>query len=132
MRREQWLPPHFDAGTFRSFTAFRGPRLDQLPLEFSKTAQDRKHQPSGCRRGVGPRVCQRFEQTTTVSNLLHYGQQVDCRPSKPVQACHDHYGPRLQRLKEPLQLGPVTFSPADLLTVNLRAPTPPQLFELRL
>jgi hypothetical protein len=31
-----------------------------------------------------------------------------------------------------LQLGPATFSPADLLTVNLRAPTPPQLFELRL
>jgi hypothetical protein len=52
MRREQWLPPHFDAGTFRSFTAFRGPRLDQLSFEFSKTAQHCKHQPSGWRCGI--------------------------------------------------------------------------------
>ena len=52
MRREQWLPPHFDAGTFRSFTAFRGPRLDQLSFEFSKTAQHRKHAASGRRKSA--------------------------------------------------------------------------------
>ena len=132
MRREQWLPTHSDAGTFRSFTAFRGPRLDQLSFEFRKTTQDCKHQPSGWRCRVRPWVCQGFEQATTVSNLLHYGQQVDCRPPKPVQPCHDHHGPRLQCLKEPLQLGPVAFSPTDLLTVNFRTTGLPQLFELRL
>ena len=84
MRREQWFPPHFDPGTFGSFTSFRRPGFDQLSFEFGKTAQDRKHQPSGCRRGVGPGVCQGFEQATTVSNLLHDGQQVDCRPPEPV------------------------------------------------
>jgi hypothetical protein len=100
MRREQWFPPHFDPGTFGSFTSFRRPGLDQLSFEFSKTAQHRKHQPSGWRCGVRPRVCQGFEQATTVSNLLHDGQQVDCRPPKPVQPCHDDHGPRLQRSAE--------------------------------
>ena len=84
MRREQWFPPHFDPGTFGSFTSFRRPGLDQLSFEFSKIAQDCKHQPSGWRCGVRPRVRQRFEQATAVSNLLHEGQQVDCRPPKPV------------------------------------------------
>jgi hypothetical protein len=110
MRREQWFPPHFDPRTFGSFTSFRRPGLDQLSFEFSKTAQHGKHQPSGWRCGIRPRVCQGFEEATTVSNMLHDGQQVDCRPPKPVQPCHDHHGPRLQRLEEPLQLGPVAFS----------------------
>ena len=80
MRREQWFPPHFDPGTFGSFTSFRRPGLDQLSFEFSKTAQHCKHQPSGWRCGIRPRVCQGFEQATTVSNLFHDGQQVDCGP----------------------------------------------------
>ena len=84
MRREQWFPPHFDPRTFGSFTCFRRPGLDQLSFEFSKTAQHCKHQPSGWRCGIRPRVCQGFEEATTVSNLLHDGQQVDCRPPKPV------------------------------------------------
>jgi hypothetical protein len=132
MRREQWFPSHFDPGTFGSFTAFRGPHFDQLSLEFREATQDCKHQPSGCRGGVGPRVRQRFEQATTVGNLPHDGQQVDCRPPKPVQPCNDHHGSRLQRLKKPLQLGPVAFSAANLLTVNFRTICLPQLFELRL
>ena len=69
----------------------------------------------------------------------HHGQQFASRWSTgrlwtsragPTVVTNDH-GPRLQRLKEPLQLGPVAFSPADLLTVNFRTIGLPQLFELR-
>jgi hypothetical protein len=84
MRREQWLPSHFDPSTLCSLSSFACPGFDQFAFKFCKAAQNRKQKPSSGSRGITPWIGQRLEQTTTVSDLLNDGEQVDGRPRQPV------------------------------------------------
>ena len=132
MGAEDRFASHLHACTFCSFPAVASSGFDQFTFEFGQPTQHRQHQPSPWSCRVRPGVGQGFKQASLVSDLFNRGQQIDRGPSQTIQPRHNDHGPRLQRIKEPLQLGPVAFSPADLLTVNFRTIGLPQLFELRL
>jgi CRISPR associated protein len=84
------LPAHTDAASLGSLAAFGCSGLDQFSLEFREAAQNRQHQPTGGRRGIGPTLGQRDKQRFVVSDGFEDHQQINGGPCQSIQP-GDHY-----------------------------------------
>ena len=64
------LPSHPDTASLGTFTTLGCAGFDQFAFEFSQTAEDSQHQPTGSGRGIGPLVPKGLEGRLMVSNGL--------------------------------------------------------------
>jgi hypothetical protein len=120
-----------DASLLSVCAACTGALTDEVSLELGDSGEDSHNHLAGVRGGIGPRLRDRLEASTSIADRFHDLEQIAGGAGQPVELPDGDDIALAKLVEHPVQLWPVTVGSGDLLAEDSFAACLLERFELK-